>query len=85
VSRPSSELDIRGQRFDEAMSLVDVYIDHSFRSGMVQVSIIHGLGSGALREGIRNRLAKIPYVKEFYDGGMNRSNTGETVIIFEMS
>lgn len=81
---PSTELDLRGQRFEEGMSEAARYLDLAFRSGeMLQVTIIHGLGTGALREGVRKLLGKLPYVKSFRDGGVGHGGSGATIVEFD--
>ncbi len=81
----SPKLDLRGKRFDEAMTELETYLDHSFRSGIHKtVTIVHGLGSGALREGCKKLLRKLPYVKETRDGGAGEGGTGATLVEFDM-
>ncbi|MCM2278829.1 MAG: Smr/MutS family protein [Oligoflexia bacterium] len=79
----SRELDLRGTRLDEAMMELERYLDQAYRSGAAQVTIVHGLGTGALREGTRRILARLPYVKEFRDGGAGHGGTGATLVEFE--
>ena len=80
---PPPQIDLRGTRFDEAMSSLGQYLDQAFRSGsMAEVTVIHGLGSGALREGTRKVLADLPYVKNFRDGGPGHGGTGATIVEF---
>ena len=81
---PSSQLDLRGQRLDEAMAALEQYLDQAFRSGaLAEVTIIHGLGTGALREGARKLLRSLPYVKEFRDGGVGLGGAGATIVEFD--
>ena len=52
IPTPSSRLDLRGKRLDEAMTELERYLDHAYRSGsLMEVTIVHGLGTGAIREG----------------------------------
>jgi DNA mismatch repair protein MutS2 len=74
------QIDVRGQRLDDAIREVTSYIDRAFRSGRGEVVIIHGLGTGALREGIRDLLKKTNYVAAFEDAG----STGSTRIRFSI-
>ncbi len=77
---PDKQLDLRGQRFDDAMTEVERYLDQAFRSGAyAEVTIIHGLGTGALREGTRKILKGLPYVKTYGDDG----SPGATRVEFE--
>lgn len=81
---PPSQLDLRGVRLDEAMSQLEHYLDQAFRSGgLAQVTIVHGLGTGALREGARKILKNLPYVKEYRDGGAGHGGTGATIVEFD--
>jgi DNA mismatch repair protein MutS2 len=81
---PPPSIDLRGVRFEEAMQRLEQYLDQAFRSGaLVEVTIVHGLGTGAIREGARGILSKLPYVKEYRDGGAGRGGSGATVVEFD--
>ncbi|WP_227936653.1 endonuclease MutS2 [Alkalihalobacillus deserti] len=75
-----SELDLRGERFEDAMLMVEKYIDDALLAGYHQVSIIHGKGSGALRKGVKQLLKKHRHVQSERDGGMNEGGLGNTVV-----
>ncbi|NDD91857.1 endonuclease MutS2, partial [bacterium] len=76
-----SNLDVRGMRLDEALSRTEKYLEAVFsQSAFAQVTIIHGLGTGALREGIRNLLRNLPFVSDFRDGGPGGGGTGATTV-----
>jgi DNA mismatch repair protein MutS2 len=78
----SSKLDVRGVRFEEAMFQIEKFVDHSYRStGRAQITIVHGLGTGALREGTRKFLKRLPYVKTFGDGA--QGGPGATDVEFD--
>lgn len=79
---PSESIDLRGLRFEDAMTQVEVYLDRAFRGGRREVTIIHGLGTGVLREGTLKLLRTLPYVKNFADGGPSRGGAGATVVEF---
>jgi DNA mismatch repair protein MutS2 len=84
VPAPPSQIDLRGTRLEEAMSSLESYLDQAFRSGsLAEVTIVHGLGSGALREGTRKILKGLPYIKTYHDGGAGRGGSGATVVEFE--
>ncbi|MFC5712720.1 endonuclease MutS2 [Thalassorhabdus alkalitolerans] len=74
------ELDLRGERFDEAMRKVEKYLDEAVLAGYNQVHIIHGKGTGALRKGVKDLLKKHPSVSGTRDGGMNEGGLGNTVV-----
>jgi DNA mismatch repair protein MutS2 len=78
VGSVPEQIDVRGQRLDDALREVTNYIDRAFRSGRSEVVVIHGLGTGALREGIRGLLKKTNYVATYDDAG----TTGSTRIRF---
>lgn len=83
-SAPPNRIDLRGRRFDQAMSELEHYLDQAFRSGaLAEVTIVHGLGSGALREGARKLLGELPYVKEYRDGGVGMGGAGATIVEFD--
>lgn len=74
------ELDLRGERYEDAMLKVEKYIDDALLAGYHQVSIIHGKGTGALRKGVKQLVSKHPRIKAARDGGMNEGGLGNTVI-----
>lgn len=81
---PESQIDLRGLRLEEALSQLQTYLDLSYRSGaMAEVVIVHGLGTGAIREATRKLLKKLPYVRDYRDGGQGRGGAGATVVEFE--
>jgi DNA mismatch repair protein MutS2 len=80
VGSVPEQIDVRGQRLDDAIREVSSYIDRAFRSGRAEVVIIHGLGTGALREGIRALLKKTNYVAAVDDAG----TTGSTRVRFSL-
>ena len=81
---PGNRLDLRGQRLDVAMAELERYLDLAFRSGAyAEVTVVTGLGTGAIREGARQLLKSLPYVKEFRDGGAGQGGTGATIVEFE--
>jgi DNA mismatch repair protein MutS2 len=84
VVTPPSQIDLRGMRLDDAMSALAQYLDQAYRSGsLVEVTIVHGLGTGAIREGARGLLKELPYVKEVRDGGAGRGGAGATLVEFD--
>ncbi len=74
------ELDLRGERYEDAMRLVEKYLDDALLAGYQTVSIIHGKGSGALRKGVKQLLKSHPHVKNERDGGMAEGGLGNTVV-----
>lgn len=81
---PAERIDLRGIRYDEAMAQLEAYLDLAYRSGArAMVTVVHGLGTGAIREGARTLLKGLPYIKEFRDGGAGGGGAGATIVEFE--
>jgi DNA mismatch repair protein MutS2 len=76
---PGVELDLRGRRADEALDALDRYLDAAFYAGLPYVRIIHGKGTGRLREVIRQALSENSHVKSFQTGGEKEGGDGVTV------
>jgi DNA mismatch repair protein MutS2 len=76
---PRMEIDLRGQRADDALDALANYLDSAFLAGMPFVRIIHGKGTGKLRLSVREALAHHPHVKSFEAGGEKEGGEGVTV------
>ena len=74
------EIDLRGMIPEEAVSAADKYLDDAFLSGMSNVTIIHGKGTGAVRTAIHNMLKRHPHAKEFRLGSFGEGEDGVTVV-----
>ncbi|WP_147803443.1 endonuclease MutS2 [Alkalicoccus halolimnae] len=74
-----TELDLRGERYDNAMMDVEKYLDDAVLAGYHQVSIIHGKGTGALRKGVEALLKRHPNVSETRLGSQGEGGSGVTV------
>ena len=79
----SPTLDLRGQRYEEAMHQLDQYVDAALVAGYPSVTIIHGKGTGALRQGVNEYLASHPQVKSFGYSAPNAGGDGSTVVKFK--
>ncbi|RFU70704.1 endonuclease MutS2 [Peribacillus saganii] len=79
----SLELDLRGERFETALSRVEKYIDDALLAGYPRVSIIHGKGTGALRQGVQEYLRNHRSVKKIRFGEAGEGGTGVTVVEFK--
>ena len=75
-----SEIDLRGKMVDEAVYELETYLDRAIMNSYNEVYVIHGKGTGALREGILNYLKNCPYVKEYRIGGHGEGGLGCTVV-----
>jgi DNA mismatch repair protein MutS2 len=76
---PSIELDLRGQRVDESIPRLDKYLDDAFLAGMPFVRIVHGKGTGALRQAVQQQLQGHPLVKSHRSGERGEGGSGVTV------
>lgn len=79
----SLELDLRGERYENALARVDKYIDDALLAGYPRVSIIHGKGTGALRQGVQEYLKNHRSVKHIRFGEAGEGGTGVTVVEFK--
>lgn len=74
------EIDIRGMHVDEALTAVSYFIDDAIQLEQSRVRILHGTGTGALRELVRNYLKTVPGVKNFHDEHVQFGGAGITVV-----
>lgn len=79
----SRQLDVRGMRADEALQAVTYYIDDALQFSADKVRILHGTGTGALRQAIRSYLDTVPGVKSFADEHVQFGGAGITVVNLE--
>lgn len=77
----TNELDIRGLRADEALTAVMNYIDDAVMVGAEQVRILHGTGTGALRQVVRNYLQMQPKVTTYHDAHPDEGGAGITIAV----
>ena len=76
----SMELDLRGHDLESALVKVDKYLDDVFLAGLKEVVLIHGKGTGVLRNGIHQYLRKHPHVDSFRLGRFGEGESGVTVV-----
>ena len=76
------EIDVRGMRGDEALQAVTYFIDDAIMVNVDQVRILHGTGTGALRQLIRQYLQTISGIKNFHDEHIQFGGAGITVVEF---
>ena len=76
---PKEEIDLHGMTVDEAIPRVDNFLYETFRSGYYRVWIIHGKGTGKLRQSVREMLSHHPHVKSYESGGEKEGGEGVTV------
>ncbi len=77
---PGLELDLRGKMADEALVLLDRYLEQAYLAGLLFARIIHGKGTGKLRQVVREALRNHPHVLAFEDGRPQEGGEGVTVV-----
>lgn len=77
------ELDLRGERYEDAMRKTEKYLDEAILAGYPRVSIIHGKGTGTLRKGVGKLLEHNPRVKSTRLGGEGEGGSGVTIVEFK--
>jgi DNA mismatch repair protein MutS2 len=76
---PEQQLDLRGWRVEEVHDALDQYLNDAYLAGMPSVRILHGKGTGALRQAVRAQLARHPLVKTFESAPNAQGGDGITV------
>ena len=76
----SSEVDLRGMTVDEALGAMDLFLDNAMLGKLESVTIIHGRGTGAVRQAVRQHLKRSRYVKTFRPGRYGEGEDGVTVV-----
>ncbi len=79
---PGLELQLIGMTLEDAIPLLDGYLDQAYMSGLPWVRIVHGKGSGILRKGVRDTLRRHPLVKEYKSASQDQGGEGVTVVYF---
>ncbi len=78
----STEINLIGKTVDEAISLLDKYLDDAYLAHIPSVRIVHGKGTGALRKAVHNHLKRLKYVDSFRLGEFGEGDSGVTIAIF---
>lgn len=78
----STEINLIGKTTDEAISLLDKYLDDAYLAHIPSVRIVHGKGTGALRKAVHNHLKRLKYVDSFRLGEFGEGDSGVTIAIF---
>ncbi len=81
--RVPMELNVVGERVEDALDIVEEYLDKANAAKMSQVKVIHGIGTGALRSAIRNRMKSLSYIKSFKDGDYHDGGSAVTMVEFK--
>ncbi len=80
---PGNEISLRGQRFEDAFNNLDRYLDAAYAAGLRSARIIHGKGTGTLRDMVRNELKKRSYVERYDFADPHEGGEGVTVAYFK--
>ena len=81
--RVSPEVNLIGMTVDEAIPVLDKYLDDAYLAHLPQVRVVHGRGTGALKAGVHRHLKKLSYVKEYRLGEFGEGDTGVTIVTFK--
>lgn len=76
---PRARLDLRGKRYEEAMQELDAFIDQALLNNMSQVDIIHGIGTGVIRDAVTKYLRRHRHVKSFEYAPQSAGGSGCTI------
>jgi DNA mismatch repair protein MutS2 len=76
----ASSLDLRGARVEEALDALARYLDDASLAGLGSVTIVHGLGTGALRDAVRTAAAEHPLVRSVRAGGRGEGGDGASIV-----
>lgn len=79
----SPEINLLGKTVDEALPLLDKYLDDAYLAHLPSVRVVHGKGTGALRNAVQNHLRRLKYVKEFRLGEYGEGDAGVTIVTFQ--
>jgi len=77
------DINLIGKTVDEAMSVLDKYLDDAYLSHLPQVTVIHGRGTGALKNAVHAHLKKLNYVKSYRIGAFGEGDHGVTIVEFK--
>lgn len=78
-----SSIDLRGERYEQALHRLSQYLDSALLSNHPMVTIIHGKGTGALREGVQSALKRHPQVARYEFSAPNAGGDGSTIVYFK--
>ncbi|MCM1193501.1 MAG: endonuclease MutS2 [Butyrivibrio sp.] len=79
----SAEINLLGKTVDEALPVLDKYLDDAYLAHLPSVRVVHGKGTGALRSAVHSHLKRLKYVKEFHLGEYGEGDAGVTIVTFK--
>lgn len=83
VGSVKTEIDLRGERVEDAINRLDKYIDQALLANYEMVTVIHGMGTGAVRKAVKKYLKNHPQVKSYNDAPANQGGNGATIVKFK--
>jgi DNA mismatch repair protein MutS2 len=83
VASASSELNLIGKRVDEALTLLEAFVDQAVLAGEREIRVVHGLGSGVLQQAVREFLGRHPQVATWRSGAPHEGRDGATIAELE--
>lgn len=83
TSHIKAQLDLRGMRYEEAELELDNYIDQAILANFLQITIVHGIGTGVIREMVQKKLQKNRHIKSFEYAPINAGGSGATIAILK--
>lgn len=79
----STEINLLGKTVDEALAELDKYLDDAYLAHLPKVRVVHGKGTGALRNAVHSHLKRLKYVKEYRLGEYGEGDAGVTIVTFK--
>ena len=79
----SAEINLIGKTTDDAVALLDKYLDDAYIAHLPSVRIVHGKGTGALRNAVQKHLRRQSYIKSFRLGELGEGDAGVTIAEFK--
>lgn len=79
----SPEINLIGKTADEAITLLDKYLDDAYIAHLSSVRIVHGKGAGILRQAVQKHLKRQKYIKSFRLGEFGEGDSGVTIAVFK--
>ena len=79
----SPEINLLGKTVDEALAALDKYLDDAYLAHLESVRVVHGKGTGALRNAVQQHLRRVKYVKSFRPGEYGEGDAGVTIVVFK--
>ncbi len=79
----STEINLIGKNSDDAIAMLDKYLDDAYLAHLASVRIVHGKGTGTLRKAVQSHLKTLPYIKSFQQAEYGEGDAGVTIAVFK--